>query len=164
MGGFQVSGIVVYNTGLPFTAVTSNYDPGGTGIINANPTARPNLLCNPNQNAPNTPQQFFNTACFQANPTNTELTNAANVPGNAGRGIIFGPSTSRVDFTLAKTIRFSERFRLQLRGELFNVFNTTSFRGFVGLPNALNVTNANFGSIGSVRDPRTAQLAAKFNF
>jgi hypothetical protein len=162
LGGWQASGIIVYNTGLPFTAVTSNYDPAGTGIINANPTARPNLLCNPNQNAPNTPQQYFNVACFQANPGNTELTNVANVPGNAGRGVIFGPSTSRVDFTMSKTIRFSERFRLQLRGELFNIFNTTSFRGFT----SLNITAGAgvFGAIGSVRDPRTAQLAAKFNF
>ncbi len=162
LGGWQASGIIVYNTGLPFTATTSNFDPGGTGIINANPTARPNLLCNPNDGAPNTPQAFFNVNCFQANPGNTDLTSYANVPGNAGRGIIFGPSTSRVDFTLSKNIRFSERFRLQLRGELFNVFNTTSFRGFT----SLNITAGAgvFGAIGSVRDPRTAQLAAKFNF
>ena len=162
LGGFQASGIITYNTGVPFTAVTRNYDPGGTGIINANPVARPNLLCNPNANAPNTQQQFFDISCFQRNPLPSDITNVANVPGNAGRGVIFGPPTSRVDFTLAKTIRFSERFRLQLRGELFNIFNTTNFRGF----NSLNVEDGAglFGAIGSVRDPRTAQLAAKFNF
>ncbi len=162
LGGWQASGIIVYNTGLPFTVTTSNYDPAGTGIINANPTARPNLLCNPNQNAPNTPQQFFNINCFQANPANTELTNAPNVPGNAGRGIIFGPSTSRVDFTMSKNIRFSERFKLQLRAELFNIFNKTSYRGFT----SLNITAGAgvFGAIGSVRDPRTMQLGAKLNF
>lgn len=160
LGGWQASGIITYNTGLPFTAVTSNYDPAGTGIINANPTARPNVLCNPNTNAPNTPQAWFNTSCFQLNPLNSDVTNAANVLGNAGRGIIFGPSTKRVDFTMTKNIRFSERFRLQLRGEVFNIFNTTSFRGF----SSLNVTSAAFGAIGSVRDPRTMQLGAKFNF
>ncbi len=162
LGGWQASGIVSYNTGLPFTAVTRNYDPGGTGIINANPVARPNVICNPNVNAPNTPQQFFNIACFQRNPLNTDTTNAANVPGNAGRGIIFGPPTTRVDFTMSKTIRFSERFRLQLRGEVFNIFNKTNFRGF----SSLNVEDGVgvFGAIGTVRDPRTAQLAAKFNF
>jgi hypothetical protein len=162
LGGWQASGIIVYNTGLPFTVTTSNYDPAGTGIINANPTARPNLLCNPNQSAPNTPQQFFNINCFQANPGNLDNTNYANVPGNAGRGIIFGPSTSRVDFTLSKNIRFSERFKLQLRAELFNIFNKTSYRGFT----SLNITTGAgvFGAIGSVRDPRTMQLGAKFNF
>ncbi len=160
LGGWQASGILVYNTGLPFTAVTSNYDPAGTGIINANPTARPNLLCDPNLNAPHTPEQYFNTSCFQQNPGNLDVTDAANVPGNAGRGIINGPSTRRVDFTLSKKIRFSERFSLQLRGEVFNIFNTTSFRGF----NSLNITSLAFGSIGSVRDPRTMQLGAKLNF
>lgn len=44
LGGWQVSGIAVYNTGLPFTATTSNLDYAGLGLINANPAARPNLL------------------------------------------------------------------------------------------------------------------------
>ena len=31
LGGWQASGIVVYNSGLPFSAVTSSFDAGGTG-------------------------------------------------------------------------------------------------------------------------------------
>ncbi len=165
LGGWQASGIVTYNTGVGFTAVTSNYDPAGSGIINANPTARPNLLCNPNENAPHTVENWVTLACFQANPGNTVDTNAVNTPnvfGNTPRNNIFGPSTTRIDFTMAKNFRFSERFRLQLRGEVFNIFNKTNFRGFaVG---GLNITSGVFGRIGSVRDPRTMQFAAKFNF
>ena len=69
LGGWrQASGILIaHNSGLPFTVVTSNFDPVGSGIINANPTARPILLCDPNENAPHTAAQWFNTACFQAN-------------------------------------------------------------------------------------------------
>lgn len=160
LGGWQASGIVSYNTGLPFTAVTSNYDPAGSGIINANPTARPNQLCDPNKGAPETFGQWFNTGCFQLNPLNTELTNAPNVFGSASRGTIHGPSSKRVDFTMSKNLRFNERFRLQLRAEAFNVFNWTNFRGFA----STNVTSTAFGRIGSVRDPRTMQFGAKFNF
>ncbi|MCA1622799.1 MAG: carboxypeptidase regulatory-like domain-containing protein, partial [Acidobacteria bacterium] len=60
LGGYQLSGIVTYNTGLPFTATTSNYDPAGLGFIPALIAGgRPNLLCNPNEGGAGTLQQFF---------------------------------------------------------------------------------------------------------
>jgi hypothetical protein len=159
LGGWQASGIVTYNTGLPFTATTSAYDPAGLGFIPAAIAGgRPNLLCDPNAGAPRTQQQFFNTACFEANPAST-ATNINNTPGSAGRGVIEGPSTKRVDFTMTKNIRFNESMRLQLRGEAFNVFNHTNFRGI-----GTNVTLATFGQVISVRDPRTLQLGVKFYF
>lgn len=160
LGGWQASGILSLQTGLGFTPVTSNYDPAGSGIINANPTARPNSLCNPNENAPHTAAQWVSISCFQLNPGNTELTNAPNVFGNAQRNIIEGPGTRRLDFTMSKNLRFSERFRLQLRAEVFNILNTTNYRSFV----SLNVTSTSFGVIGGTRDPRTMQFGAKFNF
>ncbi len=163
LGGWQLSGIFTWQTGLPFTVTTSNFDPAGSGIINANPTARPNVFCNPNTGAAHTQAQYFNTGCFVGNPSNTLNTRLAgyqNVFGNAGRGIVEGPGTRRIDFTVSKNIRFGENIRVQLRGEAFNVFNATNFRGF----GSLNITSALFGTIGSVRDPRTMQFGAKVSF
>jgi hypothetical protein len=162
LGGWQVSGIANFQTGLPFTAATSDLDYAGLGLINANPSARPNLLCDPNENAPQTAEQWFNTSCFQRNPpvTGNGSTGLPNNPGTAGRGIIDGPGTTRFDFTLSRYVRFGESLSLQLRGEVFNIFNHTNFRGFT----SLNVTNTAFGQIGSVRDPRTLQLGAKIIF
>ena len=162
LGGWQVSGIANFQTGLPFTAATSDLDYAGLGLINANPTARPNLLCNPNDNAPHTAEQWFNTSCFQRNPltTGSGSTGLPNNPGTAGRGVIDGPGTTRFDFTLSRYVRFGESLSLQLRGEVFNIFNHTNFRGFT----SLNVTNTAFGQIGTVRDPRTMQLGAKIIF
>ena len=117
------------------------------------------LCSDASQNAPHTQQQFFNTGCFQQNPGAT-VTGLSNTPGTAGRGIINGPPTYRVDFTMTKNIRFGEHTRLQLRGEAFNVFNHTNFRSFV----STNVTSTSFGVIGATRDPRTIQLGAKFYF
>ena len=163
LGGWQASGIVTYNTGLPFTATTSNLDYAGLGLINANPTARPNLLCDPNAGAPHTPQQWFNTACFQTNPPNTGTgsTGLPNNPGTAGRGVINGPPTTRFDFTMSKFVRFREggRTGLQLRVEAYNIFNHTNFRAL-----STNVTASTFGQVTTVRDPRTMQVALKFNF
>lgn len=163
LGGIQASGIVTFQSGLGFTAVTSNLDYAGLGIINANPTARPNVTCNPNDGAPHTLEQWFNTACFELNPSAAAV-GLPNTPGNSARNLIEGPSTFRIDFTLAKNIRFGERVTLQLRGEVYNIMNRTNFRAFVGTPNSLNVTSANFGDIGSVRDPRTMQFGAKLSF
>ncbi len=59
------------------------------------------------------------------------------MPGTAGRGTVDGPSTKRVDFTMTKNIRFGESVQLQLRGEAFNIFNTTNFRTII-----VNVTAA----------------------
>lgn len=158
LGGWQASGIVTLNSGLPFTVTTSSFDAAGLGN---NPAAiagnRPNLLCDPNENAPHTLQQWFNTACFQTNPAVGTL--VANIPGTAGRGVVQGPPTQRFDFTMTKNIRFGETMRLQLRGEAFNIFNHTNFRTL-----STNVTSATYGQVTAVRDPRTIQLGAKFIF
>lgn len=159
LGGWQSNGIIVYNTGLPFTATTSAFDPAGIGFIPAAVAGgRPNQLCDPNQNAPHTQQQFFNTSCFQLNPPVT-ATDISNTVGTAGRGTIEGPRTFRVDFTMVKNIRFNESMRLQLRGEAFNIFNTVNARSI-----NTNVTSTLFGQVISFRDPRSLQFGVKFYF
>lgn len=160
LGGWQASGIGVYNSGLPFSPATSNFDPAGLGFLVANPAGRPNLLCDPNDNAPNRRDQFFNTACFAANPP--VGTFVSNTPGNAGRGIINGPTTKRVDFTMTKNVRFGNdgQYAVQFRAEVFNIFNKTNFRGI----GSTNVTSTLFGVITTVRDPRTMQFGAKVSF
>ena len=160
LGGWQMSGIVAYRTGIPFTPTTSSFDPAGLGFVPALVAGgRPNVLCDPNANAPHTLQQYFNTACFQRNPATT-TTGVANVIGNGGRGIINGPPTTRFDFTMSKNIRIGESMQVQLRAEAFNVFNHTNFQTF----GSTNVTSSLFGTISVVRDPRTIQLGAKFIF
>ena len=156
LGGWQISGIAVYNSGLPFTPATSSFDAGGLGNVPALVAGnRPNILCDPNENAPHDRLQYFNTACLQLNPTNT-TSGVRNVIGNAGRGVINGPSTQRMDFSVFKNLRFGEGVNVQLRGEAFNIFNHTNFRTIV-----TNVTAANYGQVSVVRDPRTIQLGAK---
>lgn len=168
LGGWEASGIVSYNTGLPFTVTSAGYDPAGVGFLGPSASGpRPNILCNPNENAPHTQQQFFNTSCFQGPPGTQPFSTAAadvirfsNVEANSGRGVINGPKTFRVDFTMMKNIRFGESMRLQLRGEAFNLLNTTNFR-FLDLA----VTSASFGAVAApTRDPRVIQFAAKFYF
>jgi hypothetical protein len=77
-------------------------------------------------------------------------------PG-AGRNIFTGPGFFQTDFGLHKNFQVTERFRLELRGEAFNVFNTVNFNP----PNATS-TAAAFGVISTARvPPRIVQLAGK---
>lgn len=154
LGGWQISGITYYFTGLGFSPATSSNDPAGLGLLGNSPSgARPDVICDPNSDAPHTFLQWFNKACF-ANPPA-----GVNRVGNAGRNTILGPSTTRFDATLAKNIRFSESRSLQLRWEVFNIFNHTNFTTL-----GLNITATNYGTVTGVRDPRNMQLGVKFIF
>jgi|GEM_PF-4859944 len=159
LGGWQFSGIFYYYTGLAFAPATSSNDPAGLGLLGNSPSgSRPDMLCDPNATATHdlTPAVWFNTACF-ANPPAGD-----NDVGNAGRNTINGPSTTRLDATLAKNIRFSESKSIQLRWEVFNVLNHTNFTTF----SSTNVTSSVFGQINlaAARDARSMQLAIKFSF
>jgi hypothetical protein len=153
-GGWQISGITYYFTGLGFSPATSSNDPAGLGLLGNSPSgARPDAVCDPNDNAPHTFLQWFNTACLVNPPA------GVNRVGNASRNIIHGPSTTRFDSTLAKNIRFGESKSLQLRWEVFNIFNHTNFTTL-----SLNNTASTYGNVTGVRDPRTMQFGAKFIF
>ena len=111
------------------------------------------MICDPNAGAPHTFLQWFNTACF-ANPPA-----GVNRVGNESRNVILGPPTTRFDATLSKNIRFGESKSLQLRWEVFNIFNHTNFTTL-----SLNITASNYGNVTGVRDPRTMQFGAKLIF
>lgn len=156
LGGWKVSGVVTYQTGLPLTVTTSNFDAAGLGFITALVAGgRPLTLCDGNVGGAQTAQQWFNTSCYRPNTA----TPIPNVIGNAARGGVNGPPTFRTDLTLSKSFSFGENMRLQLRGEAFNIFNRTNFRAV-----STNITAANFGQVISVRDPRQLQFGAKFYF
>jgi Carboxypeptidase regulatory-like domain/TonB-dependent Receptor Plug Domain len=160
LGGWQLSGITYYYTGLGFTATTSSNDPSGIGLLGTSPSgARPDLICDPNAGAPHTFEKWFNTACF-ANPPA-----GVNRVGNEGRNVINGPSTTRFDATLSKNIRFSESRSLQFRWEVFNIFNHTNFTTLnLSIVTANNGVGGGLGAVTGVRDPRTMQLGMKFIF
>jgi hypothetical protein len=94
--------------------------------------------------------------------------------GGAGTQVP-GPGFHRLDFSLLKDIQINERFRLQFRTEIFNVFNHPNFNapnfggnGVSSVSGSGNFTNKSFGEIGSTRDapydPRQIQFALKLYY
>ncbi len=154
LGGWEVSGVFYADTGL---AVTEGEfaDPGGLGLMDLATFegARPDQVANPNQGAPHSLTQWFNTNAFQAVPANVIAV------GNERPGQIVGPGYFRWDASLFKNFKFSERFNLQFRAEAFNVLNHTNFNN----PVAYYGSSLN-GQILSARDPREMQMALKLMF
>jgi hypothetical protein len=154
-GDWELSGILTFDSGLPLTVSATKFDPAGLAILDPNSLAasRPDAIGDPNVNAPHSVDAWFNTSVFSEVPAGQYR------PGNARRGTVRGPGYYRIDLSLLKNFRFTERFRLQFRAESFNVFNHTNFDG-------VNTTfgASGFGKITSTRDPRIVQLALKFLF
>jgi hypothetical protein len=88
-----------------------------------------------------------------------------------------------MDLGLFKNIRLGSKLVLQLRGEVFNVFNTLNFEGdsvnaWYGAENVVFDTGnpvtatqvitatppGNFGQLTAVRPPRAVQLGVRLTF
>jgi hypothetical protein len=154
LGGWQLSGITTYGSGVPLTVTTTGVDPAGLGFLGSSVSGpRPDMIADPNAGAPHTINQWFNTNAFAEVPVGVIR------PGNASRGAVQGPGFGRWDMSLARVIKINEGLKFQLRGEFFNMFNHT---------NPLNVntvrTSAQFGQVTSTRDQRLVQLGLKLNF
>jgi hypothetical protein len=179
LGNWQAAGIMSVQTGSPFTVNLPASQAGSAIAAFGNPY-RPNLISNPYVPGPvmanpdpachttrsqgglaadvvNQPSSWFNTCAFVAPP--------AGQFGNAGRNIMTGPGLSNLDFSLYRNITLRrEARRLQLRGEVFNLFNHPNFDIPIHVlesPNFGDVLSANaFGN----RPPRQIQLGIKYIF
>ena len=79
--------------------------------------------------------------------------------GNADRNILRGPKYLQTDLAFAKTIPLGGRARVQVRADVFNLFNNVNF----GNPNAV-FGSANFGRISAAGAMRQVQLGARVLF
>jgi hypothetical protein len=149
VGGWQLNGIVQRQTGFPLSVTDAALD---IRFL----TNRPDATCDPNDNAPHTVEQWFNTACF----VRRAGTVTGDRPGNAGRNTIRGPGFASTDLSLFKNVELGGPRRIQLRVEAFNVFNQVRFNN----PAAAISTPATFGRISSAQDGRVIQFGLKYLF
>jgi hypothetical protein len=160
LGGWEISGIVTFNSGIPLTprnnipaGASAAVDFAGQGCLGSSPCiVSPNQVGDPNAGAPHTIAQWFNTSAFVPNTT-------PGAPGNARKGSIIAPGFQRVDLSLFKNIKITERVGTQFRFETFNTLNHTNF-------NAVNTQfgSALFGQVTNDRGPRLVQLGLKVSF
>ena len=152
-GGWQLSPLFQWQTGNPLTAVLSgNYsNSGGT-------SDRPDLVGDPNANAPHTPQKWFNTSAFALRPA-SGAAGATYSFGNEGVGTILSPGLVNLDVSIVRNFRPKEWMRVEFRAEIFNALNHPNF----GYPN-VTADTPGFGTISTALDPRESQFAIKIMF
>jgi hypothetical protein len=144
---WSVATFMTMQSGVP-VAVTQANSLGYAGFT----TQRPNLVGDPTlPDDERTPARWFDTAAFA---TANQFT-----IGSASRNPVRGPSYHDVDLAVMRNVRFGGERAIELRLEVFNLFNTSNF----GAP-ATQLGPASFGTITTALDPRVVQLAAKFWF
>ena len=147
VGGWEIGGIAVLQSGLPFT-VTVPGSPSNTGASSrANPVSGVNPY--PSNRSINL---WFDPAAFTTPPAFTW--------GTLGRNSLNAPALYNFDFSIAKKIRFTEGRELQFRTEFFNGVNHPQF----GLPDA----TIGVGGAGTItitqRSSRQMQFALRLAF
>src|SRR6185295_1889852 len=145
--GWRINGIVTLQSGAPFT-VNLGTDRANIG---SGPAQRPDVVCDQNDDAPHTPQQWMNVQCF-ALPAFFTF-------GNSARNITRAPGYANVDVAVAKQVALVNGARLELRWEIFNLLNRAHF----DVPNRIFGTS-NFGRVFSAGPARQMQLGVKLAF
>jgi hypothetical protein len=131
LGGWQVSGITVAQTGNPFSVTNGTTFGDNAGVGNGVGTgSRPDQVGNPHSGLTQTSiptvrgPLLFNPAAF-ALPTGLTF-------GNVGRNTLYLPGRLNFDFGVFKQFPISEKAGFDFRWENFNLFNHTQFNQISG--------------------------------
>ncbi len=125
--GFQLSGIVTLQTGHPYTVFVPGVDYSRTGASVAVGASWPNVVGDPYAHTgPRLNPASVVTGASNLNAFTTSVP-VFGSQGDAGRNAFWGPSYYETDIALMKNIHITERFHLQLRSEVFNLFNRPQF-------------------------------------
>ena len=92
--------------------------------------------------------------------------------GNLGHNALRGPHTISFDTAVSRIFRINDRYHVQLRMDIFNVFNHVNFAGAISPAGTVtgyatlttNMSSSSFGRVASAFDPRIIQFALKLNF
>jgi hypothetical protein len=120
LSGWQVNSIVSLRSGLPFSPSinTPNWSRSG----NTSGEDRPNL-CKPNVDPGSLitgdPNHWFDTTAFCLQPAGTL--------GNTPRDFLRGPGFANVDLSFVKNQAIGAAAKIQLRLEIFNLFDRANF-------------------------------------
>ena len=175
LNGWQVSGSVFWRSGLPFSVLSAPYSANGDGIVNGSgpqfasvvpgvPRYEHHPIAGVTQ--PGT-MQWLNPDAFVSSvdprtgacaggdtTTNCQF-------GNSGRNALRGPDFAWSDFYLTKRFTLSERVKLRIDGQFFNVFNHPNFGlpvlGYAGIPGKRS-TQTGFGALTYTTSPPTGLL------
>jgi len=148
LGGWKLGGIYTYHTGFPLTIKLAS-DPSGTAArsFRASVVGTPHDL---HQIGPGA--SYLDISAY--------TTPALHTFGNSAPGVERGPGMSRMDLSIAKQFKVTEKKYFEFRLEAFNFTNTPIFLS----PASQTITSTLFGQIRGAEGERNMQLVGKFYF
>lgn len=157
--GWQLSPVITYSSGLPFSLSYSSCNasiPGGPPcLVNGNPGAFQKHV---------TGYPGGNLSYFDPQTLGTTFTRAGlDQIGNIGRNSVFGPHFFNTDLSLQKNFPIKEMATLQLRIDAFNAFNHINFGTPSGNIEQPGTINQGPGVDGSAT-PRQLQFSVRVQF
>jgi len=175
LNGWQLSGSVFRRSGLPFSVLSAPYTAGGDGIVNGSgpqfASVVPGVPLYEHNPIPGVTQpgaiQWLNPNAFvSAVDPSTGACVGGDTPancqfGNLGRNALRGPDFIWSDLYLTKWFRLSERLKLRIDGQFFNLFNHPNYAlpslVYAGIPGKPS-TETGFGALTSTTAPPTGLL------
>ncbi len=155
--GWQLSGITTFSSGLPFD-IFGNRDNQHTGLSD-----RPDEIGNPFG-----PLPAGTDARTHTGPVVTAFARAPfGRKGNVGRNIFTAPGINNFDMVLQKTTTLTDRLKLDLRSEFYNVFNRVQFflpGTSIASPGTFGVSFLQVGRSDGTSGARQVQFALKLKF
>jgi len=159
VGGWELAGVLLFQSGPFLTVTVPAADPSGTGFANNVGNGRADVVAGQSFYAANqTVSNWLNPAAFAVPPNNIGRF------GNASVGNIQGPGTQSVSISMMKSVRFTESMRFQVGAQAANLFNHPNYA-----PPNTTFNTASFGTISSLQTaegagPRVIQVTARFTF
>jgi hypothetical protein len=175
VNGWQVSGTVFRHSGLPFSVLSAPYTANGNGIVQGSGPQYASVVSGvplyehnpiPGVTQPGTVQWLNPDAFVSSVDPSTGACVGGDTPkncqfGNLGRNALRGPNFTWSDFTLTKWFRLSERVKLRLEAQAFNIFNHPNFalpsNVYAGIPGNRS-TQTGFGALTYTTAPPTGLL------
>jgi hypothetical protein len=159
VGGWELAGFVLFQTGPFLTVTVPGADPSGTGFPQIVGNGRADVVSGvPLYPANQSTHEWLNPAAF-AIPAN----NIGRFP-DSPVGVANGPGTQSVSMSLMKSVPIRETMRFQIGAQAANLFNHANYAA----PNT-TLNTAAFGTISNVQSaegagPRVIQGTARFTF
>jgi hypothetical protein len=160
--GWQVSSFLSFHGGQPF-----NFN-GGTQRPGQNLIGNPYAGVSHSFNLAAGGEPWVNPGAF-CTPGAAGCAGTTDPAGNLGRNALYGPGFADVDLSVFKNIPIRERLKVQLRAEMFNVFNRKNLATGAGSVGSNGVVSDTIGDYNGAPglgpgEPFNMQLAAKIIF
>ena len=165
VGGWQLAGVTILQSGPFLTPYQSSVDPANTNILTTVGAARPDELRHVSLYAPHrTTAQWLNPAAFPYLNLQTVSGNGIGRFGNAPVGGVVGPGTDNFSLSLMKDLAMTEKSKFTLGLEASNLFNHRNYE-----PPSMEVDASGFGSITALQTaegagPRSLELVGRITF